>query len=174
MVRRIFAFILIAVLAALAGCSSGGSQQGAASSASASGAASSASGSDGAEAYRLVVEELSESDAYRDFEAAVLAFLDDDPVGRCASGDFASLEKDAAKLKALAAKLPSYDGDNATAILAYQHMDRFAQSAVSSAEAFASAKTVSDVEGAEALFGAAYDEMKALSKTVIQLREERK
>ena len=166
----------VMVLALLAGCSAGSPTQGSASSvasASASVAASSVSASaDSSEAYQLVVKDLVESEAYNDLNSAAIAFLEDDPDERCANGDFASLRRDADKLKELATKLPKYDGKNATAILAYQHAERYGQVVASSAEAFATAKTVEDVEAATKLFGAGYDEAKELTKIVIQLREE--
>ena len=166
----------VMVLALLAGCSAGNPTQGSASSvasASVSAAASSVSASaDSSEAYQLVVVNLVESPAYKEFEEAVAAFLGDNPAERYANGDFASLRQDADKLKELAGKLPKYDGKNTTAILAYQHAERYAQSVTSSADAFADAKTVEDVEAASTLFGAGYDEMKELTKIVIQLREE--
>lgn len=171
--------IMLAIVMAsalLVGCSAGGQAQGPAPSttpASASSAASSVSASaDSSEAYQLVVVNLVESPAYKAFEEAVAAFLGDNPAERCANGDFASLRQDADKLKELAGKLPEYDGKNATAILAYQHAERYAQSVTSSADAFADAKTVEDVESASTLLGAGYDEAKELTKIVIQLREE--
>lgn len=167
---------VVAAMALLVGCSAGSQQQGSISSAASESASSAASepsaGTDSSEAYQLVVEDLVESEPYKELNSAVTAFLEDNPSERCANGDFESLRQDADKLRELAAKLPKYDGKNATAILAYQHAERFAQTAASSADAFATAKTVDDVEAATTLFGAGYDEMKELTKIVMQLREE--
>lgn len=164
----------VMVLALLAGCSAGSPTQGSASSvasASASAAASSVSASaDSSEAYQLVVKDLIESEAYNDLNSAAIAFLEDDPAERCANGDFASLRRDADKLKELAGRLPAYDGDDATAILAYQHAQRYAQAVTSSAEAYADAKTPEDVSAATTLFGAAYDEMKELTRMINDIR----
>lgn len=174
--NRLITLAVVAAMALLVGCSAGSQQQGSISSAASESASSAASelsaGTDSSEAYQLVVKDLIESEAYNDLNSAAIAFLEDDPAERCANGDFASLRRDADKLKELAAKLPKYDGKNATAILAYQHAERYGQVVASSAEAFATAKTVEDVEAATKLFGAGYDEAKELTKIVIQLREE--
>ena len=161
------ALVVIAVTFA-AGCSSGASSGHVPSSASQT---SPAVRSDSAEAYRAVIDGLVDSMAYMEFQTAVTDYAGSDPSGRCAEGDFSGLAKDADRLRVLAAELPGYSGDDPTAILAYQHCERYAQLAVSSADAFAAARTVGDVESAARLFGAAYDEQKELTRIVMRLRD---
>lgn len=170
--KTAFFAAVVAAAVLLAGCSAGTEASGQPSPTARAVAASDAStGSRDAEAYRLVVEGLVESPEYEELVAASIAFLDDDPTERCANGDFESLREDAAKFRELAGKLPKYDGENVTAIIAYQHAERFAQSVAFSADAFSTARTVDDVEAAMTLFGSGYDEMRELTKTVIELRE---
>lgn len=168
--KLLFMVAVAASTALLFGCAAGGPVQHSEPSTAPSVAAPSAAG--GSETYRLVVSDLAESQAYEEFTSAVNEYLEDNPSSRCESGDFESLRRDADNLRELAEKLPRYDGDDATATLAYQHAERYAQAVVSSADAFATAKTVADVEAATTLFGAGYDEMKELSSIVAELRRE--
>jgi hypothetical protein len=158
----------VAAMALLAGCSDGGTAQSQPAQASASSAASTSAGSQ--EAYQAVVKDLAESEAYKELTSAVIAYLDNDPVARWTNGDYESLRQDADNLKELAGKVPAYDGDDATAILAYQHAQRYAQEVTSSAEAYADAKTPEDVSAATTLFGAAYDEAKELTRMINDIR----